>query len=105
MKVKILAFVLLVDVRGVQVETAELFEDFPEVTRRKLRVDCIVLFGLMSTALTDVASSFDHSAGNQSVRNASLGTIRIPTLGIDRKVVGFLCTVYKDSTCKTAVCV
>ena len=38
MKVGVLALVLLVDVARVQVDAAELLEDVPEVTGRKLRV-------------------------------------------------------------------
>ena len=98
MKVGILALVLLVDIRGVEVEAAELLEDFPEVARRKLRVDSVVKFCFMSSMLAYVAPSFNYSASDQSMLHACRGTIRILALWVDRTTVFFLCTVYKDTT-------
>ena len=77
MKVGILALVLLVDVCGVEVEAIELLEGIPEVTRRKLWVHSMMKFCFMSTTLTYVAPSFDHSASDQSMRFESRKTIRI----------------------------
>ena len=103
MKERILALVRLQDIRGVEIEAAELLEDVPEVACRELRVDSMVKFCLMSTVLTDVAPSFDYSASDQSMLHACRGTIRILALWVDRTTVFFLCTVYKDTTSIAAI--
>ena len=83
MKERILALVLLEDISRVQIDPAELLEDVPEVTRRKLRIVSVVKFCFMTAVLTKVAPSLYPLASDGRVRQTTGGTIGIVTSHLD----------------------